>query len=636
MPHPGKHRLLALLVLLTLGIATLGLSSRASSQEAAGSDLKKPINFSRLTVKPAGVHFPKLVFPGAAAAETNSFVIANTGIGTTNLDVTVNAPTGAKADAFTILVGGGILAPLAPGAAATVTVQFLPLKDGASGANILVTSDATRGAKKHNVHLEGSAKGPIPTPSPTPTATATATATPTSTATATPTATPTAAPGPVSTDKNSANAPGIAISGTTVTVYVPRGSDDNNTQGAAQVVIENGASPLPTPSLIATDRVNSCTPTQTGEVVCSGQGGTVDLIPAGSLTPNILPLSAGTIPDINFSVGDCMACGAMVDNTLNPPIAIIASGLGFIPVDLSASSVLNPIGTASVADALESVGENFGYDTANHLILSANYTVTNVDTAAQSPPHFQIINIANPASPITYELLNDDGNPGVFLNNNRTCGATSTNNDKLPDVTALDTSTDIAYVTFHTPSDCFNAPPNDIAMFDLSQAVFTLGTNGAPNTWTTPSIVFQSITGTGLNGIDPISVESVHHLALVSSGDNNFGVLALPSTSGSGTTPAISDWVNALMPNDPNNVAWNGWHQPSGLATYVSPNTNKVMGVLINRPATGGPTFLAVVDMDDLLNPLVTMRDPSPGNGHKVDSSVNLLTSGLVHFVPVQ
>ena len=91
------------------------------------------------------------------------------------------------------------------------------------------------------------------------------------------------------------------------------------------------------------------------------------------------------------------------------------------------------------------------------------------------------------------------------------------------------------------------------------------------------------------------------------------------------------------MPNDPNGRDWTGWHQPSGLATYVSPNTGKVMGVMMNNPTSGGnftgPTFLAIVDMDDLLT---ATRDPSPGNGHKVDSSVNLLTSGLVRFVQVQ
>jgi hypothetical protein len=59
------------------------------------------------------------------------------------------------------------------------------------------------------------------------------------------------------------------------------------------------------------------------------------------------------------------------------------------------------------------------------------------------------------------------------------------------------------------------------------------------------------------------------------------------------------------------------------------------MGVMLNNPMTGGifsgSTFLAIVDMDDLLT---ATRDPTAA--HKVDSSVNLLTSGLVRFVRVQ
>jgi hypothetical protein len=624
-------------VLLSLAavVSASAFGPHPSSQEAGLEVANAAPSFSRLAVKPGSLSFGKLTFPAGSASETGSFTISNTGVAT-SLTLNIGNPTGAGAAAFTILSASPSF--LAPGGSTTVTVKFQPVKDGASAANILVSTDATRGPKTHSVHLAGSAKGPIP--SPTATATATATSTATATATGSPTATPTPGP-PGTTDKNSANAPGVIINGTTVTVYVPLGSDDNNTQGAVQVVVESTASALPTPSLLATDRVNSCTPAQSGEVVCSGQGGTVDLIPFGGGVPTILPLNAGTVPTIEYATGDCMGCGALIDESLS--LAIVSSGLGFVPVDLIHSTVGNPIVVNNPpADPNEVPGMDFGYDMLNHLILSANYQVTDVLTFGASHPHFQIINISTPSSPVIYELANDQT---FFINNGRTCTGTNgtTANDKLPDTTALDTSTDIAYVTFHTPSDCFNTPPNDIAMFDLSQATFTLGTAGSANTWTTPSTAIQSITGTGLNGIDPISVDSFHHLALVSAGDNNFGVLQLPSASGAGnplTSSSIPDWVNALMPNDPNGVAWAGWHEPDGLATYVSPNTGKVMGVLMNNPGTvgayTGSTYLAIVDMDDLLNPAVTMRDPSPGNGNKVDSSVNLLTSGLVRFVKVQ
>jgi hypothetical protein len=599
MPRPGKPRTLLAFIFLTLAIsaAALAFGTDATSQEAVGGAKAAP-NFSRLLVSRGAVVFKKLTFPPGPASEPGQFVIKNIGRGTTNLTATVADPTGPDAAAFKIISGGGVLPPLAPGASATVTIQFQPMKDRNSSANIMVSTDATRGLQKRSVRLVGAAKGPIP-------------------------------PATISTDKNSANAPGVTVQDKTVTVYVPLGSDDNGTQGTMQVVVESAASPLPTPSLIATDRVNSCTPAVSGEVVCSGQGGTVDLIPAGGGAPNIVSLGA-TVPGIQYENGSCAGCGALVDDAMN--LAIISSGLGFIPVDLINSTVGTPIAVNNPpADPNEVVGVDFGYDMAHHLILSANYQVTNPQTNAITLPHFQIINVSNLASPVISELANDQS---FFVSNGRTCSGNNTtdSNDAIPETTALDTSTNIAYVTFHTPPDCFGAPPNDIAMFDLSQVVFTAG---SPNTWDTPSKTIQAITGTALNGIDPISIEAVHHLALVSSGDENFGVLQLPSTSGMGTTLSISDWVNAAMPNDPNAVPWVGWHRPNGSATYVSPNTGKVMGVLMNNPMTNGQftgsTYLAIVDMDDLLT---ATRDPS--NMHKVDVSVDLLATGLVRFVKVQ
>ena len=428
------------------------------------------------------------------------------------------------------------------------------------------------------------------------------------------------------TDKNSANAPGVIINGNTVTVYVPEGSDDNSTTGTMQVVLESASSPLPTPTLIATDRVNSCTPTQSGQVVCSGQAGTVDLFPPGGGSPDILPLSNSTIPAINYAGGVCQACGAMVDESLN--LGIISSGLGFIPVDLVHSTVGTPITVAIAPDLNQVPGMDFGYDKARHLILSANYQILSELNFTSSTPRFQIIDISNPANPLIYRFA--EAMP-FFVANGRLCGDGTVNSDIWPDTTALDTATNIAYVTFHTKAPCFNAPPDDIAMFDMSQATF----DNTADTWDTPSKTIQSITGTGLNGIDPISVESTNHLALVSAGDNNFGVLALPTTSGHGTTLTISDWANALMPNDPDGVTWVGWHEPNGLTTYVSPNTGKVMGVLMNNPMTSGnysgSTYLALIDMKGLLN---AKRDPI--SAHKVDGSVDLQASGLVTFIKIK
>jgi hypothetical protein len=219
-----------------------------------------------------------------------------------------------------------------------------------------------------------------------------------------------------------------------------------------------------------------------------------------------------------------------------------------------------------------------------------------------------------------------------FLQPSHTCTGTSTvPSDGLPETAAIDTSTNIVYVTFHTPSACFNNPPNDIALFDMNQSAFNLGVSDTTHTWDSSGKNIQTLTGiSNLNGIDPISVESTNHLALVSGGSPPFGVLQLPSTSGSGV-PAISDWVVASMPNDPNGATWNGWPNPNGLATYVSPNTLKPMGVMMNSGTGAGPTFLAIVDLNALL---AATRDLS--NSHRIDGTINLVTAGIVRFVKVQ
>jgi hypothetical protein len=231
-----------------------------------------------------------------------------------------------------------------------------------------------------------------------------------------------------------------------------------------------------------------------------------------------------------------------------------------------------------------------------------------------------------------FELLNDSA---FFNPPGRTCTGTGTSNrDILPDTTAIDTSTNIAYVTFHTPPQCFTKPIEDIALFDLRQATFT--TTGAVGGWTTPGKQIQTLSNLTFGGITAISVVSGAHLAIISGqfSSNLVGALSLPASSGSGT-PAIADWVQAQMPNDPSGNPWLDWHAPSGLGSYTSPNNGKAYGVTMNfgKNSSGspiGPTYLAIVDLQALLNA------PRDSTKHVVASSVNLVTSGIVRFVQVQ
>jgi hypothetical protein len=641
-------RVLIAFFLLTLAsvVSVFAFGPVTDSQVAVEPDARPTPDFGRLAVSPLNLSFKALNFNAKRPQppfETHPFTIENTGRNSNTLFVTVSAITGINPTSFSISPGPGpTVIPLAPGKANAqhFDVTFTPITDGRVTADIVITStdsSGQRGVTMRTIHLVGNARGPIPTPSitPTPSATSTPTSTPLMTTTPTPsptqtplltptpTPTPTAAPGQNLTDRNSANAPGILISGHNVSVFVPEGSYSENNTGTYQVVVENAASPLPSPTLIATDRVTSCAPALSGQVVCSGQGGTVDLIPAATGTPSIQNISPlpGTV---NYAGGDCIACGAMVDDKLG--LGIISTGAGFylqnLPTGALSTAIATNTNSATGPDPLEVPGEDFGYDSIHHLILSANWQVTDLQTFMSSPPHFQIINIANPENPVVYDLAND---LAIFKNNNRTCGSTMVPSDDLPDTTAYDSSIGIAFVSFHNKSDCFSAPPDDIAMFDLTQAKFS----PSMHTWTTPAMLIQSITGTALNGIDAISVESNDHLALVANGtDNNIGVLQLPAASGGNSASlAITDWVNAQMPSDPDRAQWVGWGEPNGIATYVSPNTGKPIGVLMNNPAGGGgSTYLALIDMEALLN---APRD----NAHQIFTPI---ASPIVTFVKIK
>jgi hypothetical protein len=427
-------------------------------------------------------------------------------------------------------------------------------------------------------------------------------------------------------DRTSSNAPGVSISGSTVTALVPFGSDDTDPSNAANVVIENSTGTLPAPVIINTDRVDACaTFASTGNSICSGQGGNVNFIPNGATTATRV-FDGDTGPGNEYTGGSCAGCGMAADDFLG--LGILASQAGFQLLNPANNTVATPIPGNG-----EPVPVDFGYDPIGHRILAANYKVTDPNTFASSPPLFEIFNLYRSGTEV-FDLLNP---AAFFLAPGHTCtGSGSTvPNDGLPDSNAIDTSTNIAYVTFHSPAVCFNDPSEDIALFDLKQAAFT--TTGTDGGWDTAGKQVQTLTGLNLGGITAISVVSGAHLAVVSdqfSPNGYVGALKLPATSGSGT-PAIQDWVDVRMPADPSGKPWVNWHQPSGLGSYTSPNNGKAMGVIMNFAEDSssnpiGPTYLAIVDLQALLNA------PRDSSNHAVATSVNLVTSGIVRFVKVQ
>lgn len=482
---------------------------------------------------------------------------------------------------------------------------------------------------------------PSATPSSSPIASPTPTGVPSTTVTPSATVAPSATPSGVATSSasTSANAPGVLISASTVTIYVPLGSDSVNAANVKAVTVasngvvntRNSPGPMTISTTIggSSGRANSCAG-GSRSVICSEQSSDgIYLISPGAATATVLlnnPSNQAIGND--YSAGSCVECGAMIDAGLN--IGIVSGGNGagtpsanptvggFAVVNLATNTVAPWITTNG-----EPVSVNFGYDPVRHRILSPNYAVNPATNFTSTPPHFQIVTL-NGNTGTVYDLANDQA---FFTSNGRTCAA-STPADILPDSGAIDTLTQIAIATLRKPTACNAAtsgPIADVALFDLSQATFTPPSGGAvTGSWNTPGkqiLTLSALYPNFGNGVTGISVVSAFHMALLAdqSGNSGFGAIVLPSSSGTGT-PTISDYVVASMPNDPSGQPWAMSTQPNGLTTYIDPATNRPMGVIMNASRT----YLAVIDLMNLLN---------PANRNGTNTVPNPLPAGIVSFV---
>jgi hypothetical protein len=160
----------------------------------------------------------------------------------------------------------------------------------------------------------------------------------------------------------------------------------------------------------------------------------------------------------------------------------------------------------------------------------------------------------------------------------------------------------------------------------LSQATFTPGSPAG--TWTAPGqiLTFPDFSGFS-QGTDGISVPQGSHLAIITGedGGNQFGVLQLPATSGTGT-PTVADFVAATLPNTPDGHLFEQGTEPHTIGSYTSPNDGKVYGLMSNG-FNVPPTYLAVIDLQALLTA------PRMTGTHTIDPNFNLLAHGVVRYV---
>jgi hypothetical protein len=430
------------------------------------------------------------------------------------------------------------------------------------------------------------------------------------------------------------NAIGVLVNGTDVGLFVPYSTDNSLKMGAVMKIIESApGAPASKTAFFKAGFANSCaTSPATSIAVCSAAFGS-SYISRPTVTGQplratkggykVAGFKSGVTKLVHFTGGSCANCGTAIDDALGGvSTAIVSTSRGYLPVQLSPFQI-QPILTTNG----EAISGNFGYDPVNHRILSPNYQILNLKHFQTGTPHYQIIDVSGGAA---FDLSDNN----AFFNATGTC-ATNTGGtvqrDALPDAGAYDITTGIAYGTFRSPADCISADTvEDIALFDMTQATFDTGTA----TWSTAGKQIQTLSEMNnlSNGITGIAVVPGQNLAIVadrfelSGGAGGFGALSLPTTSGSGI-PAIQDWVQAEMPNDPSGKRWAMSFEPNGLTAYTSPNSGNGMGVIINRTHT----YAAVIAIQALLS--ATRQNATM---HTLSSSVDLVGDGIVRFVNIR
>jgi hypothetical protein len=400
-----------------------------------------------------------------------------------------------------------------------------------------------------------------------------------------PTVTPTSTPTPAPNACLPSSSVGILVQGTNATAYLPQGTWDGGNTAVNVVPVEtsSGIGTGGTPVAITTGHVpNSCSSnSETGATVCAANNTDVYLINGTTLTST---LTSGATGSESFSGGECENCGVVVDSTTNK--ALLTLGLstggpgGYQFLDLGGTPTFE---TAIPAGAETS--ENASIDPVRHLVLSPNEQET-----------YQILNVSTATAALFNNNLSDTDQGGVF------------------DSAAEDCTTGIALATDEFSGNLYIA--------DLTQAVFTPGTDGMPGTWTdTGSQLvnfpeFDDISA----GTCGIAVAPGTHLGVVTGefGGNLEGVFELPSTSGSGV-PAFPDYAAFTVPAPPTEEEWDQGNDPHTVTAYVSPNSHKSYAVLEN----GDFSYLAVIDIQGMLS--------APRTGAHVVTSP--IPAGIVTFI---
>jgi hypothetical protein len=340
------------------------------------------------------------------------------------------------------------------------------------------------------------------------------------------------------------------VAGTNVNAFVPGAAWYYDIATGIQEVPLEGTTP---PHSFSAGYVNSCAANSTtGEVVCTENGTTVDLINGTTVTQ----LTSGANEDVGFTGGYCYNCGVGINAANNT--AVIAggfsgaSGYGVQILNLSNNTFNAPFPMTYY------VSEDISIDSGRNLILS-------------------------PGEDGNYDLLQiGAGNSLTEYSNNISYGGYDL------DSAAEDCTTGIALSA--------NEFYDTVFITDLTQAVFT---PGAPGSWTAPGQYVNLADGGYSAGVSGVSeAPGSNHLGVITGefGGSAYSAIQLPATSGSGT-PTLADWAYvSYMPNTPDGYGFSAGYDPHTVTAYTSPNTGKSYAVFADY-ALGAPDWLGVVDL---------------------------------------
>ena len=380
------------------------------------------------------------------------------------------------------------------------------------------------------------------------------------------------------------------VEGKNVISYVPKGNWGSSQTGIDVVNVE-GNSVKTTQVSTGSDVINSCASNSvTGQTVCTANNNDVYILKGTGLDPSVPhnPLVDGGSGTISFSGGTPTTSGVSMDATDDKAlIALSVGGVGgFQFLDLRTSK-FEPAFTTR--DPGGEISEDPLIDPVHNLILSAaednNYELVNTTTST-APKFFE------------HPVSGFDGG------------------DEM-DSSAEDCSTGIMLAPAEFSS------PSEVEIADVSHATFTAG---SPGSWNAPEQV-QTLTGSDLSaGPSGSAVAQGTNTGVVAGefGGDGLTALALPTTSGTGATPAIGNWVTCETGPDPSDNSFEMGDDPHTLAAYQSPNGGDAIALLVNE----GATELVRVDLTEMLS-----SSSDPATGHVCNSTT--LPSSAETFIPL-